>query len=194
MESIVIRPIKESDKGDYLKLFNSEDFGCVGINADLKPSTYAEERIVSGVIDGSIISTAILVIEDNGEFVGYTTISRPSRNKFHIGQFVIRKDKQGQGYGKALMNEVKDYAAVEDCSITLECISYTRRFFKKQGFTNLRSSIYTYPRPEKRNTEKNALFSDYELIEQERSKKEEKDLKTFRKFLDSNLFKDIMHM
>ena len=43
--NISIRQIQTEDKGNYLKLFNSEDFGCVGINSDLKPSIYEEERI-----------------------------------------------------------------------------------------------------------------------------------------------------
>ena len=106
-KNIIIRPITETDKGNYLKLFNSEDFGCVGINSDLKPSIYEEESILNGVIEGTILSTAILVIEQAGEFIGYTSISRPSKNNYHIGQFVIRKDKQGKGYGKKLMDEVK---------------------------------------------------------------------------------------
>ena len=40
MSNIVIRPIQKSDKSNYLRLFNSEDFGCVGMNEDLKPSIY----------------------------------------------------------------------------------------------------------------------------------------------------------
>ena len=51
MSNIVIRPIQKSDKSNYLRLFNSEDFGCVGMNEDLKPSIYEEEKIVDGVID-----------------------------------------------------------------------------------------------------------------------------------------------
>lgn len=188
-----IRPIEESDKGIYLRLFQSEDFGCIGINSDLKPSIYTEEKIVSGVIDGSIISTAILVIEDNQEFIGYASISRPSRNTYHIGQFVIRKDKQKQGYGKLLMDEIKKYAASEECSINLECISNGTGFFKKQGFENKFSSTYCYPR-KKSLFPRKKLFVDYDLIEEERKKQEEAELKSFRKFLNSPIFNEIMKL
>ena len=88
MNHIQIRPIEHTDKANYLRLFNYEDFGCIGVNSDLKPSIYEEERIVDGVLDGSIISTSILIIEDNCEFIGYTTVSRPSRHSYHIGEFV----------------------------------------------------------------------------------------------------------
>ena len=191
---IIIRPIIESDKGNYLRLFNSEDFGCVGINSDLKPSIYEEERILNGIIDKTIISTVVLVIEDKGEFIGYASISRPSEHNYHIGQFVVRRDKQSQGYGKRLMDEVKKYAAAEDCSITLECISNATSFFKKQGFKHQYSSTYTYPRKKILTFPKRSLFVDYVLIVQEREKQNEREIKSFQKFLESPLFKDIMKL
>lgn len=194
MNRPVVRPIEEKDKGNYLKLFNSEDFGCVGINSDLKPSIYEEEKIVSGVISGSIISTAILIIEDDGEFIGYTTMTRPTRNNYHIGQFAIRRDKQRQGYGKILMDEVKAYAATDDCSISLECISDGCGFFRRQGFHNSGLTNYTYPRRKKHFSKKNPIFVDYDLIEQERLQKIDEDVKSFQKFLDSSIFNEIMKL
>lgn len=192
--NISIRQIQAEDKGNYLKLFNSEDFGCVGINSDLKPSIYEEERILTGVIDGTILSTRILVIEDNNEFVGYTSISRPSEHSFHIGQFVIRKDKQRKGYGKLLMNEIKEYALAENCDIKLECISNATTFFEKQGFTNVFSSSYTYPRKKALLRRKATLFPSYDLIRQEKDEKSAQEIKSFQKFLESPLFKEIMKL
>ena len=51
IKSSIIRRIEEKDKGAYLRLFNDENFGCIGINSNLKPSIYEEERIVSKIID-----------------------------------------------------------------------------------------------------------------------------------------------
>lgn len=193
MRKINIRPIEERDKGNYLRLFQNEDFGCIGINSDLKPTIYEEERILSGVLNGSIISTAILVIEENNDFIGYATISRPSKHKYHVGEFVIRKDKQRQGYGTMLMNEIKEYAASDDASIALECISNGTDFFKKQGFENCFSSTYIYT-IKKKSINKKKLFIDYEIIESERRKIEEEEIKTFQKFLNSAMFKEIMKL
>lgn len=192
--NIIIRNIQEQDKGNYLKLFNSEDFGCVGINSDLKPSIYEEEKILNGVLDGSIISTAILVIEDNNEFIGYASISRPSEHRYHIGQFVIRQDRQRKGYGKKLMDEIKEYAASDDCDIALECISNACHFFKKQGFTNLASSNYLFPRRKSIFRKKHMLFADYSLIKKEKEEIERKEIESFQKFLQSPLFKEIMKL
>ena len=192
--NINIRPIQAKDKGNYLKLFNSEDFGCVGINSDLKPSIYEEERILTEVIDGTILSTRILVIEDNNEFVGYASLSRPSEHSFHIGQFVIRKDKQRQGYGNLLMNEIKEYALTEDCDIKLECISAATIFFRKQGFTNIFSSTYTYPRKKISPRRKETLFPDYSIIRQEQENRNAQEIESFQKFLESPLFKELMKL
>lgn len=192
--NICIRPITQEDKGNYLKLFNSEDFGCVGINSDLKPSIYEEESILNGVIDGTILSTRVLVIEDNGDFIGYASISRPSEHTYHIGQLVIKKDKQRQGYGKILLDEVKNYAAAEDCDIKLECISNAIEFFKRQGFINDFSSSFSYPRKRNVFKRKQALFSSYELIRQEKEERNAQEIKSFQKFLESPLFKEIMKL
>lgn len=194
MSNIVIRPIQKSDKANYLRLFNSEDFGCVGMNEDLKPSIYEEEKIVDGVIDGSIISTAILIIEDNNEFIGYTTISRSSKNSYHVGEFVIKEEKQGLVYGKRLMDELKEYAIQDDCSISLECINGSRGFFKRQGFVNEYSSSYIYPRPKQHRPRTKQLFVDYDLIEDERTRRVDEEVKSFQKFLSSPIFKDIMNL
>lgn len=193
-KSISIEKITEQDKGNYLRLFNAEDFGCVGINSELKPKIYEEERIVNGVIAGSIVSTAILIIKDNNQFIGYASLSRPTEHRYHIGQFVIRKDKQRKGYGKKLMNEIKKYAAADYCDIALECISSAESFFRKQGFRNVSSSNYIYPRKKALFSVQHKLFADYSIIQQEQKEKDNQELESFQKFLKSPLFKEIMKL
>lgn len=193
-KGIIVRQIEEKDKGNYLRLFNSEDFGCIGINSNLKPTIYEEEKILNGVIDKTILSTAILVIEENNEFIGYASISRPSENNYHIGQFVIRKEKQRQGYGHKLMSEIKKYAAADKCDIKLECISTSQKFFQKQGFIKKSLSSFYYPRRIIMHKPKTKLFVDYKLIEEERIINEQQEMQHFEKFLKSPLFNEIMKL
>lgn len=192
--NVTIRPVEKRDKGSYLRLFQNEDFGCVGINADLKPSIYTEEKIVTGVIEKSILSTEILILEDNGEFIGYASISRPSEHSYHVGHIAIRKDRQNQGYGTMLMNEIKDYAAHDDCDISLECISSAAPFFKKQGFNNTSRASYYYHRPQLLSTKRKSLFVDFALIKEQREEQNRQEIESMQKFLKSPLFKDIMNM
>ena len=194
MKTINIRKIEEQDKVNYIKLFTEEDFGCTGINQDLKPSIYKEEIIITNIINKKIINTEILVIEVNEEFVGYASITRQSENKYHIGQFVITKKYRNQGYGASLMNRIKEYAAQDNCSILLECISVGQKFFEKQGFNNLFSSAYAHPVPKKLISREDSLFVNYELIKQQEIEEQKQEQKTFNKFLQSPLFKHIMDM
>lgn len=187
--SITIRRIEEKDKGTYLKIFNDEDFGCISINSILKPSIYEEEATISKIIDKSIIDEEVLIIEDNNEFIGYAAISRPSEHTYHIGQFVIRKDRQRQGYGTKLMKQIKRYASQDSCEIMLECISPSINFFKKNGFIHKYSSTYIMPRKKTLYPKKDSLFVDYSMIEEAREKETRKE-----KTINPELIKKIMEL
>ena len=92
------------------------------------------------------------------------------------------------------MNEIKEYALAENCDIKLECISNATTFFEKQGFTNVFSSSYTYPRKKALLRRKATLFPSYDLIRQEKDEKSAQEIKSFQKFLESPLFKEIMKL
>ena len=134
--NITIREIEEKDKASYLNLFNSESFGCIGINSNQKPSIYAEEQVLDSVIRGENIATKILVIEDNNQFVGYTLIEKKNDWLYHIGEFVICKPLRNQGYGSILIERVKSYADIDGCNIDLECLTRAESFFRNHQFTN----------------------------------------------------------
>lgn len=190
--NITIRKIEEKDKENYLRLFAEEDFGCIGINSELKPSLYEEETIISKIIDKSIIDEEVLIIEDNNEFIGYASISRPSKNTYHIGQIVIRKDKQRQGYGSKLMKQIKKHAYSDNCKIKLECISSSTAFFEKQGFQKQWASSYMLESNHSFFLPIEALFEDYSTIEATREKTMCKKCK--KKTLNPELIKKIMEL
>ena len=92
------------------------------------------------------------------------------------------------------MEEVKKYAATEECDINLECISTATGFFQRQGFVKGHSSSFSYPRKRNLLKRKQPLFPSYELICQEREERNKNEIKSFKKFLDSPLFKEIMKL
>lgn len=191
--TITIRKIEEKDKANYLRLFAEEDFGCVGMFSELKPSIYEEETTISKIIDKSIIDEEVLIIEDNNEFIGYASISRPSKHIYHIGEFVIRKDKQRQGYGSKLMNQIKKHAYSDNCKIKLECISSSTVFFEKQGFQHQWSSSYILENYHGFFPPREALFEDYSIIEEARETENCKQ-KRREKTLNPELIKKIMEL
>ena len=190
---VTIRRIEEKDKGAYLKLYDNEDFGCFGILSELKPSVYVEENIVNKIISKEIIDTEILVVESNGEFIGYACISRVNEDLFHIGHIAIVPSERKKGYGTLLINRIKEYASFDNCDIKLECISSAQTFFKKCGFVNTRGTDFNL---KKQNNSSNtgSLFVDYDLIRSQREELENKELKSFEKFLKSPLFKEFNNM
>ncbi len=190
---VTIRRIEEYDKSNYLNLFNQEDFGCIGMLEDQKPSIYTEEKVISQVISKEIIDTECLIIEDEQGFIGYALISR-RQNSFYIGEFVIHSSRRKQGFGKKLLDEIIKYASKEEVNIDLECFSMAVPFFKKMGF--LHQGVYRYKLEYNPNNQKHKenLFVPYELIEAERRKQEEQRLDSFTKFLKSQTFKSIMDL
>lgn len=190
---IIIRRIEENDKGSYLKLYNSEDFGCLGILSELKPSVYIEENIVNQIISKEIIDTEILVVESNGEFIGYACVSRVNTNLFHIGHIAIVPSKRKKGYGTLLLDRIKEYAAVDNCAISLECISLAQTFFENRGFINTGGTKFSFKKQDKPSNI-GSLFVDYDLIRRQREEKENQELKSFEKFLKSPLFKEFNNM
>lgn len=193
-KTAIIRKIEEKDKGNYLRLFNEESLGCISILEEMKPSLWEEEKYVSGIIDNKNIDSQILVVEDNGEFIGYAAIQRATKNMYHIGEFVIKENKRGKGYGKKLLDTIKESAACDRCDITLECLTSARLFFEKQGFKNIGSVNYRYQSKKKMINKTSNLFVDYANIEESRKQEQEKERESFKKFLKSPLCKSLRDM
>lgn len=193
-KNIIIREIEEKDKGPYLNLFNSETFGCVGINSNQKPSIYTEEQTVDSVIKGDNISTKILVIEDNNQFVGYTVIEKKNDWLYHIGELVICETLRNQGYGSILIETVKSYADIDGCNVDLECLTRAESFFRNHQFTNL-DIHFKYISPNYQNpTGLSPIYIDYNIIRQRDKDEEARQIKSLKKFLSSPLAKDIFSM
>lgn len=193
-ENIIIRDIEAKDKGNYLKLFNEESFGCTGINSYQKPSLYEEERIVESIINNENIRSKILIIEEQNQFLGYVLIGKRNEWEYHIGELVIVKEMRNKGYGGYLLETIKSYADKEGCNITLECLSSAQQFFSNHGFK--KSGIhFKYESPNFKNpTAITPIFIDYEPIRKSEQEEVQRRTKEFKKFLSSPLAKDIFNM
>lgn len=198
-KNIIVRTIEDRDCQDYLKLFDEEDFGCIGINEDQKPSVYETKKFLQSVIDKATIDEEVLVLESMREFVGYVTVSRPHRNQYHIGSIAVRREKRKQGYGTLLLDIVKELAQRDNCHVKLECINESFGYFKNQGFKNSRGFNFIYEESknqvQRSSIENNLIkpiFVDYSIIKEERQRREEEELskerESFQKFLKSPLF------
>ena len=191
---IIIRPIEEQDKGNYLNLFQKETFGCVGINSDMKPSLIEEESFLTRVINKETISEYVLIMEAQDNFIGYATIDRHSEKEYHIGQFVIIPEKRKQGYGSYLLETIKDYAKTDGCNISLECISNAQSFFLVHGFNN-KGLHFKYEIPSSEiTTIHSPIYVDYQLILSEQQNETKKQMQKYKEFLRSDLCKNLFDM
>ena len=199
-KNIKIRTIEEKDRTEFLSLFNSEDFGCVGLNEEFKPSLSEENRVLTKIIDKEDIGHEILVIEDSDEFKGYISVDRPREYIYHIGHIAIKQNERKKGYGRLLIDTVKALANQEECDITLECLK-SGRFFQKMGFDGDRIELcYTYKEEDSSinlNNKTHRIFVDYKVISEERNKQleaeREKEIKSYQRFLDSPLAKSFFN-
>lgn len=193
-ENRTVRTIEDGDCGAYLKLFNEEDFGCVSMNSNLKPSLYEEQEFLRKVIDKDIIDEEVLVIEEDKKIIGYVTISRPKEDLYHLGNIAIRKEYRNKGFGSLLLNVVKQLASQDKCDIKLECINGARTFFEHHGFSFIAEGNYIYKSEKDKELSLNVqmgkhIFPDYDMIEEERNKQTNNNISEFKTFLDSPIYK-----
>lgn len=192
--NIIIRPIEEKDKPNYLRLFNEETFGCIGTNETQKPSIYEEEKIVDSIINNENIRNKILIIEKENQFLGYALIEKIDAWEYHIGEFVIEQSQRNQGYGSYLLETIKYYADSEGCNISLECLSSAQSFFSNHGFKKSEINFKYETSNYKEQTTQSPIFLDYEQIKKENEAEDQKRIKEYKKFLSSQLAKDIFNM
>jgi len=191
---IIIRPIEEKDKGNYLNLFQKETFGWVGRNSDMKPSLIEEETFLTRIINKETLSEYILIMEDQDKFIGYATIDRHSEKEYHIGQFVIIPEKREQGYGSYLLETIKGYAKTDGCNISLECISNVQSFFLAHGFNN-KGLHFKYEIPSSEIIAIHSpIYIDYQLILLEQQNETKKEMQKYKEFLRSDLCKNLFDM
>ncbi len=83
--------------------------------------------------------TTILVAEDNEEILGYIVFHYDEwNNSIHIDQLYVRLDKQHQGIGSKLLNDVAERAKKQRVRIMFletEKTCGATEFYKKNGFS-----------------------------------------------------------
>ena len=193
-ENALIRKIEERDKGNYLNLFQQESFGCTGINSNMKPSLWEEEEFITRVINQQELAVNILIVEDNQEFIGYATITRENEKSYHIGEFVISKEKRMQGYGNYLIETIKDYANQDGCNILLECFSNAQNFFVSHQIEQNGIHFEYEGKKHQKGRNYSPIYMDYKIIEEERKKQEQEAQEQYKRFLKSPLCKSIFDM
>ena len=99
---------------------------------------YAQKNISPrvAIYNNQIIGFANLLVEKNirGGVLG------------HIGDVAVRKDMQGKGVGKILIEDLKLIAKDLGCyKVNLSCDDSSLDFYKKLGFSNISNTATYFP-------------------------------------------------
>ena len=125
-----IRPLIEKDREDFIECLNT-----------LKPTKLTDEEFYFAYHGRYMDSTTTLVAEENMQVIG--TASFIIEKKFlggytkccHIEDVAVKKNHQGKGVGKRLVEDILERASEQDCyKVILMCSNDNIPFYEKIGF------------------------------------------------------------
>lgn len=190
-EGIKVRTVEVRDIPNILQIVRREDFGYVGLDEDCGVNIYDTQRLLDMIVNKEIISSEGLVIEEHGSFRGYAIIDRPSENTYYVSQIAVSSEHRRKGYGTLLMNVIKKLANQDLSTIRLTCKSYSgSRLFDRIGIHSdggYSPSRYSFDTETPIQKELPRIFPYYSMIREEKEKRIEESVKSFSKFLKSDL-------
>lgn len=124
----VIRDFKSEDYEALVKLWKELELG--------RPERGDDLQVIKETLR---LGGKMLIMEEAKELIGIAWITNNGRRLYlhHMG---IKKDKQGKGYGRKLMEEVLNFARFRKMQIKLEVHddnSVARKLYEKYGFGDL---------------------------------------------------------
>ena len=126
---MLIRKLTSNDFEEFLKLINdfrNTIFTEIEFKKNLKNVNKNSDIWVID-FDNKLIATATIIYEQ--KFIYNLT------KLAHIEDVCVKKEFRGKGYGKILINKLKEEANVSKCyKITLDCNESNMEFYKKCGF------------------------------------------------------------
>ncbi|MCD9625719.1 GNAT family N-acetyltransferase [Rhabdothermincola salaria] len=108
---MLLRLARPADAEAIRTIYNAEVTGST-VTFDLRPRSLEEQRAWLDARSGAF---AVLVAEDEGEVVGFASLSpyrdRPAYSTTVEESIYIRHDQRGKGLGKALLGEIVEVAS-----------------------------------------------------------------------------------
>lgn len=113
---------------------------------DGRPDIFANisDEVLKKDLIENLESSSTIVILENNNVIGYLLykIKESHTKKLHIDQLVVSEEYRNKGYGKILMDQVKEIAKSENCDrIELNCWMFNENalsMYEHIGFTKQR--------------------------------------------------------
>ena len=127
---MLIRKLESNDYEKYIILIN-----------EFRPTVFTEEQYID-TLSYIKLTGDIWVIEDNSQLLATGTIIYEKKMIFntckyaHLEDICVSEKYRGMGYGKIIVNKLKDESIKNDCyKITLDCNDSNINFYIKCGFS-----------------------------------------------------------
>lgn len=140
---ITIKTIEVEDIDKVLEIYEANDFDYKEIEIEPKPSISEMRRVLTNIINKKLLELQLLVVEKEDNIIGYALIERMYPDVYYLSQLVITELERNKGYGKYLLNKVKELAKIDNSNIELDTLPKTGIFFEKEGFTKT-NYCYSY--------------------------------------------------
>ena len=181
-----ISTIEEEDKSKVLEYFAENDFNCDTESGALRPSNTQFVSIMNGIISGKDDESNIFVMRKENEVIGYISMF-VEYDRLKIGHIAIKKSERSQGYGRLLTETAIAVAENEGRDVSLYC-RHPNSCFKKMGFESSDGIHYFHKSRGLKNENLPKLFVSVEEYTERKLKEQEKELESFKNFLNSSSF------
>ncbi|WP_210620466.1 GNAT family N-acetyltransferase [Mammaliicoccus lentus] len=84
-----------------------------------------------------LMTSKIIVIEDNQELVGYTRFLTDESLTLYITEIIVAKEYRSQGYGESMIKHLQETFP----TVRIELLSQNNQFYKKLSFRNIGSGF-----------------------------------------------------
>lgn len=178
--NVNIRTFEEDDINDIVELYKICNFYPYDSDPSLKSTSYEEAKMLyDSLNEDKRISNAIVVTKGN-KFIGYAYITI-SYDRIVIEQLAIIPEEKNKGYGKLLVETIKEIANNEERDIVLT--SYLNyNFYGCLGFEQ--NGIHYKYKHQTPKYEIPKMFIDYEEYKKLVNKHLEEEIKKFDKTLE----------
>lgn len=178
----VIRKLETKDINKVLDIYDANDFDYEEIAIEPKPSTNEMKRVISNIVNEKILTAQILVLEKENNIIGYALIEKTYPDTYYLSQLVISECERNKGYGKYLLDAIKELAKIDNSNIELDTLDRTGTFFEKQGFIR-NGYCYSYDCQNIQTSIEDALFYSKEEIKEKNKLEVERQIEKNKVFL-----------
>lgn len=189
-DNIEISLIEENDINAVLKLFDSFDFN-VNLDTGVRPSTDQFESIIRSNMNKDEKLETVLVLKKDGEVIGYLSCFI-DYSMLTIGHIAVKKSEQHQGYGRILTYIAMLLASSSNRNVSCVCY-HKNKYLKQLGFETRNNVCYYFQgRLDCENIPD--IFVSLEEYKRLKQIEMDKELESFKKFLESDIGKHLLSL